>query len=128
MGEEERELEREEVFECCAEIFDHFEPADLDRHKEREFTLFGLIEWMTSPDVDFLESIFEKSDLRLEDREAGDVFHEFWGEVVVLSFAMGFGMGSWRDCPDPNVRDRIKQIQRTIEERGLFRCNPRVRA
>jgi len=123
--EEERDLETEEIFDCCAEIFDQF---DNPNPSDEEITIIRFVEGMTRPDVDFLAQIFEKSELKLEERKADDVFFEFMGMVIVLSFAMGFGMGSWRECPDPDVKKKIKQIQTTIEQRGLFHYGTRARA
>ena len=122
---EQEEIQREDVFDSCAEIFDQFENAN---PQDDEITMMRFVERMTRPDVDFLSQVFEKSKLRLEERTAEDVFYDFWGMVVVLSFGIGFGMGSWRDCPDINVRKRIEKVRTAIKEKGIFYFAPRARA
>ena len=122
---EEEEMQREDIFDCCGEIFDQFENPN---PQDDELTMLRFVEGITRPDVDFLSQVFEKSELKLEGKTAEDVFFDFFGMVVVLSFGMGFGMGTWRECPDPKVRERIKKVHATIEERGLFHYTSRARA
>ncbi len=125
---EQGNMDTEDLYEWAAEIFNHFEPVDLDRHKERDLTLFGIIEWMTRHDVDFLCEVLRKSELKLEGKNAYEVFCEFWGEVIMISFAIGFSMGKWKDCPDPDIRKKIEQVQTDIQQRGLFHCRSKARA
>lgn len=123
--EEERDLETEEIFDCCGEIFDQFENLN---PKDDELTLLRFVESMTRPDVDLLLNVFKESQLKFEGKTAEDIFFDFFGMVMVLSFAMGYGIGTWRECPDPNIRHKIEKVRATIEERGLFHYGTKARA
>lgn len=123
--EEENAQERENLFDCCAEVFDQFDSPD---PSDEELTTMRFVEWMTRPDVDFLANVFMQSELKFQGKSAADVFYEFWGMVVVLSFAMGYGIGTWRECPDPNIRNKVEKVRAAIEEKGLFRFASRARA
>jgi hypothetical protein len=87
--EEEKEIEKDGFFRCCAEIFNCLQPPDIPLE---EMTIISFIVDLMRPDVNFLVDILKKSELKFEGETAEATFDQLLGMVIVISFVLGFTM------------------------------------
>ncbi len=123
---EEENQEREEFLDSCCDIFDEFEKHET--MTEDEPTLIGFLEWLARPGTDFICSILGASELKFEGEAAEDVFFTVWEMVAVSAFTMGVALGSWHDCPDPDIREKIKKARIAIRDKIICRYDLEARA
>jgi hypothetical protein len=119
------EVQRKDVFDSCNEIFSKFEDPYA---REGELTLMGLFEYFLRPETDFIDDIVKESKIRLEDETAEDIFFALWEQLAVLAFGIGFAMGTWHECVEPNIKSKIEDIRSELKKKGIFYFAPKARA
>ncbi len=124
-------MEALELKDKCIDLFNFFDEEREDFIDPEtglvDLKLLNFVSHLLPGAEDALSTYLKNDDNKIGDKFIVDFFGEFWSEIAICSFAVGFAFGNLLDPTDPDILSDLDLIKGAIKEKQLLPYLPRER-